>query len=63
MHSTKPMEWNDPEERDTALMQTILKTPWLRRSGTFRVPSGPGLGIEIDDEQLRGRIRPVTVQA
>jgi L-alanine-DL-glutamate epimerase-like enolase superfamily enzyme len=62
MHSTKPMEWNDPEDRDSALMQTILKTPWRMHNGTFRVPSGPGLGIEIDPEQLGPRIRPVPPQ-
>ena len=62
MHSTKPMEWNDPAERDTALMQTIMRAPWLMRNGTFRVPSGPGLGIEIDNEQLAGRIRPIAPQ-
>lgn len=62
MHSTKPMEWNDPEERDTALMQSIMRAPWPMRNGTFRVPSGPGLGIEIDDDRLAGRIRPVAPQ-
>src|SRR5258706_816658 len=34
MHATKPMEWNDPEERDTALMQSIMKAPWPMRNGT-----------------------------
>jgi L-alanine-DL-glutamate epimerase-like enolase superfamily enzyme len=62
MHCTKPMEWNDPEERDTALMQAIMRAPWPMRNGTFRLPSGPGLGIEIDNARLAGRVRPVAPQ-
>jgi L-alanine-DL-glutamate epimerase-like enolase superfamily enzyme len=63
MHATKPMEWNDPEERDTALMQTIMTAPWPMRGGRFAVPTGPGLGIAIDEERLRPRIRRVAPQA
>jgi L-alanine-DL-glutamate epimerase-like enolase superfamily enzyme len=62
MHATKPMEWNDPEERDTALMQTIMRTPWRMRNGRFQLPSGPGLGIEIDSDRLGKRIRPVETE-
>jgi L-alanine-DL-glutamate epimerase-like enolase superfamily enzyme len=58
----KPVEWNDPEERDTALMQTIMRAPWRMRNGRFQLPSGPGLGIEIDSEQLDKRIRLVKTQ-
>jgi len=63
MHATKPMEWNDPEERDTALMQTIMRAPWCMRNGRFQLPTGPGLGIDIDSERLAKRIRPVPMEA
>ena len=63
MHATKPMEWNDPEERDTALMQTIMRAPWRMRNGRFQLPSEPGLGIDIDSDRLGKRIRPVQMEA
>lgn len=31
----------------------VLKTPLEIRNGTIKVPDGPGLGIEIDDEMLK----------
>lgn len=37
-----------PEGRDA-----ILKSPWLHDRGWFDMPQTPGLGIEIDQEQLK----------
>lgn len=63
MHASKPVEWNDPAERPTELMQTILKNPIAKRGGAFVVPSGPGLGIELDENVINQRKRPFLVQA
>ncbi|MBN3801918.1 mandelate racemase/muconate lactonizing enzyme family protein [Paraburkholderia sp. Ac-20336] len=59
MHASKPVEWNDPVERNTELMETLLKTPWTRKNGKFSLPTGPGLGIELDEEVIRQRKRSV----
>lgn len=63
MHASKPVEWNDPAERNTELMQTLLKEPLVKRNGKFLVPSGPGLGIELDENVLKERKRAIPIQA
>ncbi|WP_281408154.1 enolase C-terminal domain-like protein, partial [Rhizobium sp. P32RR-XVIII] len=63
MHASKPVEWNDPAERNTELMQTLLKEPLVKRNGKFLVPSGPGLGIELDESVLKERKRAIPIQA
>jgi L-alanine-DL-glutamate epimerase-like enolase superfamily enzyme len=62
MHASKPVEWNDPEERPTALMETLLQQPIRRENGVFYVPSGPGLGVEVNEEELQKRMRRVLPQ-
>ncbi len=44
--------WSEFSVADSPLVNGILATPFELRDGTLRVPSGPGLGIELDDELI-----------
>jgi L-alanine-DL-glutamate epimerase-like enolase superfamily enzyme len=55
MHSTKPAELADGWSR--AAVGFI--DPPAPRAGRFVVPTRPGLGLELDPEQLRIRRHPV----
>jgi L-alanine-DL-glutamate epimerase-like enolase superfamily enzyme len=42
--------WSEFSVADSPLVNGILATPFELRDGKLRVPTGPGLGIELDDE-------------
>jgi L-alanine-DL-glutamate epimerase-like enolase superfamily enzyme len=35
------------------LASSYLKTPFVLKDGALEVPTGPGLGVEVDEELLR----------
>jgi len=37
----------------TTLGDEVLKEPLVMRDGYLELPTGPGLGVEIDEEKLR----------
>ena len=43
------------EQVDPALGEGMLMEPWQVRDGYIELPTRPGLGIDIDDEFLKGR--------
>lgn len=45
---TKPCAWNGPQ----FLADDLLQTPLQIRNGVVRLPEGPGLGVEVDEEKL-----------
>lgn len=45
---TKPCAWNGPQ----FLADDILQTPLDIKDGVIRLPDGPGLGVEVDEEKL-----------
>lgn len=51
MHNTKPAEFADPDDRMHVALGNLPKP----ENGMFRVPGGPGLGIEVDDAALDAR--------
>ncbi|HLI00676.1 MAG TPA: mandelate racemase/muconate lactonizing enzyme family protein [Acidimicrobiales bacterium] len=56
MHATKPAELADRWQRaGVAFLQ-----PPVPRDGKVSIPVGPGLGLELDEEQVKARQRPVT---
>jgi L-alanine-DL-glutamate epimerase-like enolase superfamily enzyme len=54
MHFTRPAEYADPSGR----MDAAFRNPPKPSEGCFDVPTGPGLGLEIHEEewQRRGRL-------
>jgi L-rhamnonate dehydratase len=42
--------WSEFSVADSPLVTGILATPFQLRNGKLQVPSGPGLGIELDEE-------------
>jgi len=55
MHLTKPVEWNDPSDRTHA----AFRNPPRSTDGIFDVPTGPGLGLTIDEAEFAKRKRPI----
>ena len=53
LQGTKPAEWNDPSTRTHA----IFENPPVPLGGLFHLPEGPGLGLRIDETELRQRRR------
>jgi L-alanine-DL-glutamate epimerase-like enolase superfamily enzyme len=53
MHLTKPAEFADPSTR----MDVAFDDPPKPANGKFTVPSGPGLGLQINDVELDRRRR------
>ncbi len=51
LHATKPAEWNDPSSRTHA----VFNNPPLPRDGLFHLPEAPGLGLAINETELRQR--------
>jgi D-arabinonate dehydratase/D-galactarolactone cycloisomerase len=51
MHSTKPAEYADPSDRMYVGFRSVPKP----KGGKFVVPSGPGLGLEVNEEELKKR--------
>jgi L-alanine-DL-glutamate epimerase-like enolase superfamily enzyme len=55
MHLTKPAEFADPSTR----MHAAFRNPPKPEGGKFKIPSGPGLGLDVLDEELtKRRIAP-----
>ena len=44
--------WSEFSVADSPLVNGILATPFELRDGALAVPTGPGLGIELDDEMV-----------
>ena len=44
--------WSEFSVADSPLVNGILATPFALRDGRLQVPTGPGLGIELDDEMV-----------
>ena len=53
MHLTKPAEFADPSVR----MHSAFRNPPKPEDGKFRLPAGPGLGLEVIDAELDRRRR------
>jgi L-alanine-DL-glutamate epimerase-like enolase superfamily enzyme len=51
LHATKPCELNDPSPR----MHAVFDNPPKPVDGLFHVPTGPGLGLQIDEAELAKR--------
>jgi L-alanine-DL-glutamate epimerase-like enolase superfamily enzyme len=51
MHNTKPAEFSDPSTR----MHVGFANPPIPEDGKFKVPSGPGLGLIVEDAELDNR--------
>jgi L-alanine-DL-glutamate epimerase-like enolase superfamily enzyme len=51
MHLTKPAEFADPSTR----MHVAFENPLKPSNGKFVVPSGPGLGLTINEAELEKR--------
>ncbi|OGV64718.1 MAG: galactonate dehydratase [Lentisphaerae bacterium RIFOXYB12_FULL_65_16] len=43
-------------QEHTTLGEGYLKTPFVAKNGCIELPTGPGLGIELDDDALEGRL-------
>jgi L-rhamnonate dehydratase len=44
--------WSEFSVADSPLVNGILATPFALRDGALEVPTGPGLGIELDEEMI-----------
>jgi L-alanine-DL-glutamate epimerase-like enolase superfamily enzyme len=51
LQSTKPAEWNDPSTRT----HPVFDNPPVPVDGLFHLPSGPGLGLTINEAALAAR--------
>jgi L-alanine-DL-glutamate epimerase-like enolase superfamily enzyme len=51
LQGTKPAEWNDPSSRTHALFEN----PPLPVDGLFHLPTGPGLGLVVNEAALAAR--------
>jgi predicted outer membrane repeat protein len=51
LQGVKPAEWNDPSTRTHA----IFDNPPVPVEGLFQLPSGPGLGLVVNEEALAAR--------
>ncbi|MGH7153926.1 MAG: mandelate racemase/muconate lactonizing enzyme family protein [Acetobacteraceae bacterium] len=51
LHATKPCEWNDPSDR----MHALFENPPRPVDGLFHLPSGPGLGLRMNETELAKR--------
>jgi L-alanine-DL-glutamate epimerase-like enolase superfamily enzyme len=45
--------WSEYSVADSPFVQGVLVEPYALEDGELRVPSGPGLGIELDEDLLR----------
>jgi len=48
LQGTKPAEWNDPSSRTHA----VFENPPLPVDGLFHLPTGPGLGLIVNEAAL-----------
>ena len=44
--------WSEFSVADSPLVNGILTTPFQLRDGTLAVPTGPGLGVELDEDMV-----------
>ncbi len=51
LHATKPAEWNDPSTRTHAVFENA---PYPV-DGLFHLPTGPGLGLVVNEQELAKR--------
>jgi predicted outer membrane repeat protein len=51
LQGVKPAEWNDPSTRTHA----VFDNPPVPVEGLFQLPSGPGLGLVVNEEALAAR--------
>jgi predicted outer membrane repeat protein len=51
LQGTKPAEWNDPSTRTHA----VFDNPPLPVDGLFHLPTGPGLGLTVNEDALAAR--------
>jgi L-alanine-DL-glutamate epimerase-like enolase superfamily enzyme len=52
---TKPCEWNDSSARQDA----VFENPPKPADGLFHLPTGPGLGLQINEAELAKRRVPI----
>jgi L-alanine-DL-glutamate epimerase-like enolase superfamily enzyme len=55
LHATKPCEFNDPSTR----MHSVFENPPKPEGGLFHLPTGPGLGLQINEAELARRRVPI----
>ena len=51
LHMTKPCEWNDATPRQ----HSVFENPPKPADGLFHLPTGPGLGLQINEAELAKR--------
>jgi muconate cycloisomerase len=51
----RPAALNGPQ----FIARSVLKTPLVPKDGKLKIPSGPGLGIEVDEEKIRALTVPI----
>jgi L-alanine-DL-glutamate epimerase-like enolase superfamily enzyme len=54
--ATRPCEVNDASDRQHA----VVRNPPLPREGLYQLSARPGLGLEVDEQQLTARKRPIS---
>jgi len=52
---TKSCEWNDPSPRQHA----VFENPPKSADGLFHLPTGPALGLQINEAELAKRRVPI----
>jgi hypothetical protein len=55
LHMTKPCEWNDT----TPCQHSVFENPPKPADGLFHLPTGPGLGLQINEAELAKRRVPI----
>jgi L-alanine-DL-glutamate epimerase-like enolase superfamily enzyme len=55
LQGTKPAEWNDPSTRTHA----VFENPPVPANGLFHLPTGPGLGLTVNEAALATRRLPL----
>jgi L-alanine-DL-glutamate epimerase-like enolase superfamily enzyme len=55
LHATKPCELNDPSPR----MHAVFENPPAPADGCFSLPTGPGLGLRVNEPELAKRRVPL----
>jgi L-alanine-DL-glutamate epimerase-like enolase superfamily enzyme len=53
LQNTKPAEWNDPSSRT----HPMFENPPVPIGGLFHIPEGPGLGLRVNEIELKKRRR------
>jgi D-arabinonate dehydratase/D-galactarolactone cycloisomerase len=51
LQASKPIEWNDPSARTHA----VFENPPRPAGGLFHLPEGPGLGLRVNEAELKNR--------